>query len=440
VLVGYLLEISDIDISKKAFQLPFQTSSVINMEPGTYHSLIEAMSKEKIAFKMPTVFTIGPKDEQSFLTRYAKLLNQSSYEEVKQTINGVVQGEGRILAAGLPLEELFNSRHHFKTEVTDKINEELSKFGLVVYNANIEELSDMEGNEYFSYLRKRALEGAINKARVDVAEQKRFGDTGEKEHEGETRQKVSQIEKEAKLVENQRQKDISESNAVLSVAQAEYDRQVRIAKAEADAAAQKKMFELQGVVEETRRKQETEKRRANELTAAKVQAEVDVMAAEGKANALRIEAEAKLYSEQKKADGIFAQREAEAQGLAKLVESAGGVDKLTQYLMVHNDILPKLAREQANALQGLNPDIHVWQTGNSGDGVKGLSGTLTDMFRTGMPLFDGIKKQTGVDFLKTFREPELPVPQTDSSGFQTDSSGFQTDLSGFQTDSSDLKK
>jgi hypothetical protein len=29
-----------------------------------------------------------------------------------------------------------------------------------------------------------------------------------------------------------------------------------------------------------------------------------------------------------------------------------------------------------------------------------LNGTLTDLFKTGMPLFDGIKEQTGYDFMK----------------------------------------
>jgi hypothetical protein len=31
------------------------------------------------------------------------------------------------------------------------------------------------GNEYFVFLRKRALEGAVNKAKVDVAEQNKIG-------------------------------------------------------------------------------------------------------------------------------------------------------------------------------------------------------------------------------------------------------------------------
>jgi hypothetical protein len=62
-------------------------------------------------------------------------------------------------------------------------------FGLRAMNVNIEELVDNEGcgttplfvckyiicvntgSEYFKYMRKKALEKAVNKARIDVAEQ-----------------------------------------------------------------------------------------------------------------------------------------------------------------------------------------------------------------------------------------------------------------------------
>jgi len=73
------LFIKDIDISKKAFLLPYHTMTYINLEPSTYHCLIEeAMSHERISFNMPTVFTVGPKDDIEALKIYSKLLQQSS--------------------------------------------------------------------------------------------------------------------------------------------------------------------------------------------------------------------------------------------------------------------------------------------------------------------------------------------------------------------------
>lgn len=40
----------------------------------------------------------------------------------------------------------------FKEEVFQKVQLELDQFGLVIYNANIKQLVDIPGHEYFSYL------------------------------------------------------------------------------------------------------------------------------------------------------------------------------------------------------------------------------------------------------------------------------------------------
>jgi len=76
--------IDDLEISKKTFWLPYQTFGIIMLEPSTYHCLIEeAMSHERIAFNMPTVFTIGPEDEMEALKRYCKLFQTTSFEDLK---------------------------------------------------------------------------------------------------------------------------------------------------------------------------------------------------------------------------------------------------------------------------------------------------------------------------------------------------------------------
>lgn len=402
-LVKTGLGIGDVgmEVSKTTIHWPLQRLSRIELEPSTYHLMVEAMSQEKIAFRMPAVFTIGPKDDKESLMLYAQMLNEMESEDLSKTIDGIVQGEVRILAASSKLDELFNSREHFKTRITDKINEELRKFGLLVYNGNIEELRDLPGNAYFSVLRERALEGAINKARVDVAGHKRFGDTGEADHIGQTRQRVATVEKEAVVVENERHQDVAQSNALLSIKRAEYDQQVNIAQAESHAAAKQREYELQISVEEMRRKQQVEEKRASCLASASVQAEVDAKYAEGVANALRIKAEAELFAKQQEAEGIYALREAEAKGLERLTNAAGGVDGLTKYLLVRDGTLTEIAHEQAQALQGMNPQITVW-SGVGGGKASSISDITSDIIRTAIPLMDGIKNQTGYDLASAF--------------------------------------
>lgn len=70
------------------------------------------------------------------------------------------------------------------------------------YNANVKELQDTPGSEYFAFLSRKAHEGALNQAKVDVAEARMRGHIGEAEKQGKTKQEVSKIDAETgKLVD-----------------------------------------------------------------------------------------------------------------------------------------------------------------------------------------------------------------------------------------------
>lgn len=486
--------IDGIHISKKAFLLPYQTLRRLNMEPITYHCTIdEAMSNERISFNMPTVFTIGPNDEkEEFLITYSKLLLDCSLENLKDKIIGIIMGESRALAGKMKLDDLFNNRQEFKSVVVDAVNERLACFGLKIYNANIGELCDKVGNEYFTHIKRRSLEGAMSVSKIGTAEKQKEGEIGESEHNTEKRQALAQNETRAKLTENEKEREVSESLTQLTIAKAEMTKNAKIAEAESIAAAEKRRLELQKEVEQKKNAQMMESLRATDFTAASVKAEVDIKKAEGnataimrdaegKSNAKKIEAEANaiavkfdaegksnakkidahaeaeairiraeaeaeaikirasaqamatkaqaeadgeaekmkalahfvyLENEAKgvfklreaEAQGIFKLREAEAQGLEKLIESAGGVSKLNQYLMVKDNIITQVAEQQAKALHDMKPNVNVWQTGKKEDGVNGLSGTINEIIQNGLPLLDGINKQYGIDFLKSWKD------------------------------------
>jgi flotillin len=63
---------------------------------------------------------------------------------------------------------------------------------------------------------------------------------------------------------------------------------------------------------------------------------------------------------------------------------------------VDRHVLEKLAEQQAEAVKGMNPNINIW---NTGEPNSKASGALADLLKSGMPLLDGIKQQTGYDFL-----------------------------------------
>lgn len=62
----------------------------------------------------------------------------------------MLEGEVRILSAQLTVEQIFNDRKAFKETIITNVQEELELFGLQIYNANIKELQDSPGSEYFS--------------------------------------------------------------------------------------------------------------------------------------------------------------------------------------------------------------------------------------------------------------------------------------------------
>jgi flotillin len=392
------LGIRDISVTKNNIQWPFQKAHMMSIEPVTFPIEVDAMSIQRIPFRMPSVWTIGPKNEQKSLENYARLLMDKGNNGVHDTMQGVIQGEIRVLTANLDLNQLFSDRDKFKNAVVDKINTVVEPFGLIVYNANIAELTDLDKeNQYFSEQKRRALMKINQDARVDVAEAIKDGEVGERNFQSEARQGIAKAEKEAKLVEYQRDQEVAESLKNLQVAKATYQKETAIAQINATAEAEERQWKLQKGVEERRKEQELEKKRADLYTTTTVQAEIAIKEAEGEAQSIRVKADAELYAQQQVAEGIKALRQAEAEGLQLLIKSAGDVDGLNRYLMIRDNLLPELADKQAKALQGLNPRISVWQTG---EGTKGLNGTLTDLFKTGMPLFDGIKEQTGYDFMK----------------------------------------
>ena len=68
------LGIKDISITKKAIHWPFQKYSILTIKPHTFPIEVDAMSAQRIPFRMPSVWTIGPKNELASLENYARLL------------------------------------------------------------------------------------------------------------------------------------------------------------------------------------------------------------------------------------------------------------------------------------------------------------------------------------------------------------------------------
>jgi flotillin len=395
-LVRTGLGIKDMLVTKQGYQWPFQIYQFVNMHPTNYSFDLQAMSSEKMEFILPGVFTIGPKNDPEAIKRYVRFLScGKGNDQIDTLVKGILEGETRIQSAQMTLEQIFNDRKAFKEILVGNVQEELDQFGLEIYNANIKELQDSKGSEYFSFLRQKKRSEAENRAKIDIAEAKKVGDIGEKEREAITRQQVIQIEAETVRLENERRQDIERSRAELEVVKAEALQKTQVAQISAANAAKIKEAELQRELEQRRVAMETEKLRATDLSKAQVDAETAIKAAEGIAAALRLKAEAELYAEQQKAQGLLAILNAQGEGVNRLIESFGGSrDALIQYLMLDKGLYQQLADTNAKAIQGLNPKITIWQTGSeNGDSY---TKPIADVLKMVPPLLTTIQDQTGI--------------------------------------------
>lgn len=162
--------IPDIKLAKKAWVLPGQYCAKFDISPVNYTFEVQAMSSEKLPFILPAVFTIGPRaDDMDSLIKYAKLISPHDKlsHHVNDLVQGVIEGETRVLAASMTMEAVFRGAKEFKQEVFGKVQLELNQFGLVIYNANIKQLVDIPGHEYFSYLGQKIQNEAANQVIKD---------------------------------------------------------------------------------------------------------------------------------------------------------------------------------------------------------------------------------------------------------------------------------
>ena len=396
------LGIKDMAVSRKGITWPFQRVYVYDMTPKSYRFQLHNMSREKVPFLLPTVFTIAPvqpdRDLELF-KNYARTMTDIRHDELEKTIRSIIHGETRVLTAEMTIEEMFADKDRFKAMVQQKIARDLAQFGLAVNNCNIEEMDDLDSStQYFGYLRKRAIEGANNTARVEVANARKMGDIGEAERHAETAQRIAQITAETKRVQNDRDGNIAESNKDLSVARSQYSQLEEIARIEGDMAAKLRAAELGQALEAKRGQVELETRRANELVEARVSAESMIERAEAQAESKRREANAALYSDEKRAQGVRLVMDAQAAGLERMLHASGGNTQLLQFYLAQNSgLYVDLAKQTALAVHDMKPNLNVWNTAGAGDKSSNEPfGFVQQLMTSVSPILDVMQQQTNV--------------------------------------------
>lgn len=237
-------------------------------------------------------------------------------------------------------------------------------------------------------------DGAIGKANADrerevqVAQNVAESEKGQKAAEVDRRVYVQQQEATGVQGENISRAEIAAYQADLEEKEAEAMRRAEVARRTAEMEVQKAQYNL-----------EQERLRAEEIVREEISKTQVEIAAEAEAERQRRiaqgEADAVLARYNAEAEGTKAVLEAKANGYKQLVASAGGDVKAAATLLMVEKIEEIVAR-QTEAIANLQIDkITVWDSGNGGEGGS-TANFVSSLIRSLPPVHD-VAKMAGVD-------------------------------------------
>ena len=238
-------------------------------------------------------------------------------------------------------------------------------------------------------------DGAIGQSEADrtreiqVAQNNAEAEKGRKAAQADQRVYVEQQEAMAVGGENAAQAEIARANADLAEAEASAKQRADVATANAEAEIAKAKYE-----------EEEQTLRASEIareTIAKQQVEIAAEAeAERQRRIARGEADAILAKYEAEAEGVQKVLEAKAHGYSNLVSSASGDPKAAATLLMVEKIEAMVSAQTA-AIRNLKIDkITVWDSGNDKDGNSATSNFVSSLVQSLPPIHD-VAKMSGVE-------------------------------------------
>jgi flotillin len=431
-----------------------QDYAYLSLEPLVIEIPLEgALSLNNIRVNVPATFTVGVSTDPVLMNNAAERLLNLHPQQIREQAQDIILGQLRLVIATLSIEEINKDREKFMHLVNENVAQEINKIGLDLINVNVRDITDEVG--YIAAIGKRAAAEAINRAKVEVAQQEREGATGEAaavrektvkvaaetaaavegEKLAEQKQRVAVAALEAEAVKGEaqakREREITlaqrEAEIVAAKKLAEQEQRIRVAEAEASATmgenaaraqiaeSNAKLAEIQA--EATRRSQVAQAKAQEAVMLAQRDQEKARLArdqiAPQEIEKLRVEIAAEAEAEKRRreaqgeADAVMAKYEAEAKGIQmvmeakaegyrKLIEACGSDPAVGPTLLLIEQ-LPKLVAEQVKAISSLKIDkITVWDQGTGPNGRNATSDFLSGMVGA-LPRLHELAKQAGIE-------------------------------------------
>ncbi len=400
-----------------------QDFSYMQLEPLVIEIPLEgALSLNNIRVNVPSTFTVGIATDPVLMNNAAERLLMLNQQQIREQAQDIILGQLRLVIATLSIEEINKDREKFMGLINENVTQEINKIGLELINVNIRDITDESG--YIAAIGQRAAAEAINRAKVEVAEQEREGavgeamavrernvrvaqeqslaEQGEKAAEQEQRIEVAKLEASAVTGEVESKRDLEiataerEAETIAAKKKAEQEQRVQVAQAEATARegentnsarvaeSDAKLAEIraeamrkgdvanalaQTAVLEQEREQELARLSKEQLAPQEIEKKRIEIAAEAEAEKRRREAkgeaDAELARYLAEAEGTQKVLEAKAEGYRQLMEAAGANPQVAPTLLMIEQ-LPALVEQQVKAIQNLKIDkITVWDSGAS---------------------------------------------------------------------------
>ncbi len=409
-----------------------QDYAYLSLDPLVIDIPLEgALSLNNIRVNVPSTFTVGVSTDPVLMNNAAERLLMLDERKIRDQAQDIILGQLRLVIATLSIEEINKDREKFMSLINENVAQEVNKVGLELINVNIRDITDESG--YIRAIGQRAAAEAINRAKVEVAEQQRDGATGEAiavreqtvnvareramgvegEKEAERKQRVALAALEAQAVtgEAQSRRDqeiaIAERNAetIAAKKRAEQEQRIQVAAAEAQAVdgentsnatiadSNAKLAEIRAEAKRrsdvaaaksleailiAEREKELARLSKEELAPQEIEKKRIEIAAEAEAEKRRREArgeaDAILMRYEAEAEGTRKVLEAKADGYRKLVEACAENPQIAPTLLMIEQ-LPQLVSEQVKAIQNLKIDkITVWDSGHGASRNGAASG------------------------------------------------------------------
>lgn len=431
-----------------------QDFGVLSLEPMTTDiDLRGALSKGNIRVAVPSTFTFGISTDPSIMINAAERLLGLTKQDVITQASDIILGQLRLAIATLTIEEINQDREKFLEQINANVNTELNKIGLEIINVNIKDITDESG--YIDAIGKKAAAEAINKAKVEVAQQEKLGAVGEasanKEKEVQVAEQLAQTAigktnaekeqrvqtaninstavigeaeankvKEVEVAEQLAQTQIGKTSAMkeqriqtanleaqavegenISKANiAEYNATLAVKQADAfregevaKANAQRDVLLAQKEQEEAKLKKEELARQEVEKLKVQVQADAEAEKARRIALGEADAIKAKYFAE---AEGVKAVLEAKAKGYQDLVKISNNRPEIaTSFLMIEK--IEKIVEKQVDAIKNIKFDkITVWDGGTGTTNGSTTANFMKDLIKS-LPAMHDLANQAGIE-------------------------------------------